>query len=133
MIGANTIVGNAACGLSLILLLQTAEVHSFVHPGAGHNEKTSFLRPYPSVFLGRTMTRLQYKEDGFTTGPFGQPATSSEEDIELTRQVILDHIAGEMCQMKVLQKQHQPTAEAAAGGSSASDKDSSCGKQRCVT
>ena len=125
MIGANTIVGNAACGLSLLLLLQPAEVHSFVHSAAGHNEKTSLSRPYPSLFLGRTMTRLQYQEDGFTTGPFGQPATSSEEDIELTRQVILDHIAGEMCQMKVLQKQHQPTAEASAGGASASDKDAS--------
>ena len=126
MSGANTIVGNAACGLSLFLLLQPAEVHSFVHSVAGHNEKTSHSRPYrPSLFLGRTMTRLQYKEDGFTTGPFGQPATSSEEDIELTRQVILDHIAGEMCQMKVLQEQHQPTAEASAGGSSVSDKDAS--------
>ena len=130
MIGANTIVGNAARGLSLLLLLQPAEVHSFVHSVAGHNEKTSHSRPYPSLFMGRTkpskaMTRLQYKEDGFTTGPFGQPATSSEEDIELTRQVILNHIAGEMCQMKVLQEQHQPTAEASAGGSSVSDKDAS--------
>jgi len=130
MIGANTIVGNAARGWSLILLLQPAEVHSFVHSVAGHNEKTSHSRPYPSLFLGHTkpskaMTRLQYKEDGFTTGPFGQPATSSEEDIELTRQVILGHIAGEMCQMKVLQEQHQPTTEASAGGSSVSDKDAS--------
>ena len=131
MIGANTIVGNAARGLPLLLLLQPAEVHSFVHSVAGHSEKTSsHSRPYPSLFMGRTkpskaMTRLQYKEDGFTTGPFGQPATSSEEDIELTRQVILNHIAGEMCQMKVLQEQHQPTAEASAGGSSVSDKDAS--------
>ena len=126
MIGANTKVRNAAYGLLLICFLQPAAVHSFVHGIARHNEKQLPASPHPSSFMGRptksksmTSTRLQYKEDGFTTGPFGKPATSSEEDMELTRQIILDHIAGEMCQMKEInskqqQLQQQPTAALAA-------------------
>ena len=121
MVGANSKVRDCVCGLALIWLLQTvAVVHSFVHSVTRHNEKQAHAPLHPSSFLmdrrtkSKSMTRLQYKEDGFTTGPFGQPATSSEEDIELTRQVILDHIAGEMCQMKEINAQQPPPAAASA-------------------
>lgn len=126
MIDAISKIRSGICGAVLLSLLQQP-VHSFVHTFARHNEK-----PYPSSFVAdrrtkpKSVTRLQYKEDGFTTGPFCQPATSAEEDIELTRQVILDHIAGEICQMKEINSSYQlPPTAAEAPDAAGSKKETS--------
>lgn len=123
MIDANSKLKSGICGAMLLSL----PVHSFVHTFDRHNEKPSCVVPSHSSFImdsrtkPKSVTRLQYKEDGFTTGPFGQPATSAEEDIELTRQVILDHIAGEICQMKEINNSYQPPPTAAAAAAEAPD------------
>ena len=127
MIDAISKLRSGICGAVLLSLLQQP-VHSFVHTFARHNEK-----PYPSSIVTdrrtkpKSVTSLQYKEDGFTTGPFGQPATSAEEDIELTRQVILDHIAGEICQMKEINSSNQlpPPKAAEAPDAAGSNKETS--------
>ena len=127
MIDANSKLRSGICGAVLLSL----PVHSFVHTFARHNEKPSYVAPYPSPFVTdrrtrpKVVTRLQYKEDGFTTGPFGRPATSAEEDIELTRQVILDHIAGEICQMKEINNSYQPPPTVAEAPDTVGKKETS--------
>ena len=134
MIDANSKLKSVICGAMLLSL----PVHSFVHTFDRHNEKPSCVVPSHSSFImmdcrtkPKSVTRLQYKEDGFTTGPFGQPATSAEEDIELTRQVILDHIAREICQMKEINNSYQPppTAATEAPDAAGSKKETSTGSR----
>lgn len=45
---------------------------------------------------GSTTTTMMQSKIVIKTGPFGQPAKSKEEDLELTTQIILDYVNSQM-------------------------------------